>query len=669
MSANPLLSASPQPLFSKIKPEHVVPAVETAIQRHAIAMAAIRASSIRDFAGVADIKELADQQLNWAWGPADHLEGVANSPALRAACRAARERLSAYRTSVAQDPELYDAIQAVAQGGEDLSAGRRRALDLAVRNLRLSGVALDAEKQARFAAIQVELGRLTSEFSNAVLDATESWTHLLESEAAVAGLPPAERALLRTAAEARGLDGWLATLHAPAVQAVMVYADDRDLRALVYRAMQTRASDQGPEAGRFDNSDRIAAILALRREAAQLLGFRSYAERSLVVKMAADVEAVMGLLTDLATRARPRAEAEWRELQDFAKSLGLDHVAPWDVAYLSEKLRRARHAVDQAELRRYFPLPKVLEGLFALIQALYGVTIVAETKVEVWNADVRYFSVIREGRVIAGFYLDAFARQGKRGGAWMRPARPRIADAPAIAYVNCNFPSPSDGEPSLLTHQDVITLFHEFGHCLHHVLSEAEPPSISGTAGFEWDAVEWPSQVMEGFAWEPAVLTRISAHVDTGAPLPEALIAGLRGARTFQSGLALLRQIELSLFDLRLHLVERPDRDTANRILTEVRKEIAIIQPPAWTRFAHTFTHVFAGGYAAGYYSYLWAEQLSADTFDALRGEAALGPGAGEDFRREVLAVGASRPAEASFVAFRGRRPAYEPLLHQRGLV
>jgi oligopeptidase A len=673
MDNNPLLSDAPHPRFAAITPDDVLPAVAIAIARHREAIQAIKNSANVDFEHIYCAKERADVRLQWVWGPVQHLEAVANSPALRAVFQEGKALITAYQTSVAQDPELFRRLEAIEHRDETLSSAERRAVVLATRAFRLSGVALPDADKARLSELRVQLGRLSSAFSNAVLDATEHWRRDIVEEAQLSGLPPAERAILRRNAEAAGQDGWLITLHAPSVQAIMTYADDRALRQDVYAAFQTRASDQGPDAGLFDNSERIAEILALRREASRLLGFENHAQRSLSVKMAADVDTADSFLVDLAARARGRGEAEIKALRGFAGDLGIADLQPWDVAYASEKLRQRDYAIDQSELRSYFPLATVLRGLFALITSLYDVEVVEQTGIETWHPDVRYFALQRAGARVAGFYFDSFARQGKRSGAWMNVCRPRLARADGavtpIATVNCNFAPPSDARPALLTHTEVATLFHEMGHCLHHLLGEVELPSIGGISGFEWDAVEWPSQLMESFAWEPHVLASISAHAETGEPLPDALIERLGRARIFQSGIALLRQIELSLFDLRLHLVAAPDRDTANRVLDQIRADFAVIRPPAWTRFPCAFTHIFSGSYAAGYFSYLWAERLSADSFERFIAGGAIDPAAGALFRREVLAVGASRPALDSFVAFRGRAPENAPLLRQRGLV
>ena len=680
---NPLLADTPLPAFSAIRPEHVMPAVTLRLAEYRAGIAELTAASTpRDFAHVMLPQERLDVRLDKVWAPVSHLHAVADGEALRAAYGEAEEAVTEHALELGQNRELYAAVEALAAAPDFPALPRpaRALVEHALRDFRLSGVALEEPARSRFREIGIELSRLSTEFANAVLDATEAWSEHITDERRLAGIPPSGLAVLRAYAQAQALEGFLVTLKQPSVQAVLTYADDRALRERVYWAYQTRASDQGPHAGRYDNSARIEKILTLRHEAARLLGFANAAEASLATKMARSPLEVMSFLEDLAVRAKPLAQRELDELRDFAReSLRLDTLEPWDVAYAAEKLRQARHALDEERLKAYFPLPAVLDGLFAVAGRLYGIAFTPRTDVDVWHPDVRYYEV-REanGRVIAGFYLDLYARAGKRGGAWMDVCRARFDDGEhhedPVAFLTCNFAPPTAERPALLGHDDVLTLFHEFGHGLHHLLTEIGLPSIGGIEGVEWDAVELPSQFMENFAWRREGLDLFARHWQTGEPLPEPLFQRMLAARHFHAGLFLVRQLEFALFDFTLHLQYDPAEGAqVMRVLEEVRRKVAVIHPPAWQRFPHAFTHVFAGGYAAGYYSYLWAELLAADAFGAFEeaardGGSVLDRATGERFRREILAVGASRPALESFVAFRGRTPDPEALLRSHGL-
>ncbi len=673
MTPNPLLADNDRPFFSAIRPEHAGPAVDAAIAVHRAAMAAIVAEAAPDFERVFLAKERADARLWRGWSAVSHLNAVCDTPELRAVYQAVQPRLSAYAAEVGQDAGLYAALAALEEGAEAPGAAERRALDLTLRDFRLSGVALAEPARSRFAAISVELSELSTQFSTAVLDATASWTRTVTDPAELAGLPEADLAMLAAAGREAGAEGWLVTLHAPSVSAVLTHADNRALREEVYRAFGTRASDSGPDAGRFDNGPRIARIMALRAEAAALLGYENPVALSLATKMARDATEIEAFLTDLAARARPFAETELADLRALGAARGIETVMPWDIGYLAEKLRRARHSLDEAEVRRYFPEDRVIDGLFRQVEALYDARFVAEPGVDAWHPDVRYYRLERDGAPIAGLYVDLHARKGKRGGAWMNVCRPRLRDADRqhlpIAHLVCNFAGATGDEPALLRHDDVVTLFHEMGHCLHHMLSSVEIPSIAGVTGFEWDAVELPSQLMENFAWDPAVLTAMSRHVETGEPLPADLIARMLAARNFMGAMALLRQAEFALFDLRLHLAGDGEPAAVAAVLQAVRDQVAVVRPPEWHRFPSSFSHVFAGGYAAGYYSYLWAERLSADAFERFVAGAAEAPATiGRAFRDQVLAVGATRPAIDSVVAFLGREPTTDALLRARGL-
>jgi oligopeptidase A len=508
-----------------------------------------------------------------------------------------------------------------------------------------------------------------------VLDATEAWSEPVAEESALAGLSETDRALLREYAREAGRDGWLVTLKQPSVQAVLTYADDRALRERVYAAYQTRASDQGPHASRFDNSARIDQIMALRHEAARLLGFANSAEESLATKMAATPKRVLAFLHDLAARAKPVAERELAELRAFAhEQLGIADLQPWDVAYAAEKLREKKYALSEEELKPYFPLPAVIDGLFSITERVFGVRLAVRDGVDVWHPDVRFYDVLDAGgKVIAGAYVDLHARSGKRGGAWMDVCRSRFREDATmhlpIAYLTCNFAPPAPEQPSLLTHDDVTTLFHEFGHGLHHLLTEIDFPGVAGISGVEWDAVELPSQFMENFAWQREALALFARHWQTGAALPDDLFKRMLAAKHFHAGLFLVRQLEFGLFDFRLHLEYDAARGArVMELLGEVRCEVAVITPPAWQRMPHGFAHIFAGGYAAGYYSYLWAELLSADAFGRFEEAGVFDRASGEAFRRCILAIGGSRPALESFVEFRGREPTPDALLRSYGL-
>ena len=668
---NPLLSEDRQPVFNTIRAHHVGPAIAEAIRRHSEAIAEIVRQS--DFAGVFLAKQRADTRLAQMWQIVSHLAAVVRTPELAEAHASAEAELMTYQMGVGQDPALYRALRGIDRS--ELGPVETRALDFALREMELSGVALDSGPRERFASVCVELGTLSTAFGNAVMDATQSWTLLIEDEARLSGMSDEDRAMLARNAAQRGVEGWLVDLHAPSIRAVLRFADDRALRRTVSEALQTRASDQGPEAGLFDNGPRIDALLALRQDAAQLLGFADPVAWSLSVKMARDASEVESFLLDLAHRARPHAETQLDELRRFAATLGIERLETWDMGYVAEKMRLAQHALDAAVIKRHLPLSRVLDGLFGLISDLYGIDIVEETGLDSWHPDVRYYTLRRDGIVFAGIYCDLFARDGKRSGAWMNVCRSRLAadgDTPPqmpVAFLTCNFGRGAEGEESYIAHGDMITLFHEMGHCLHHVLTEIELPSIGGIAGVEWDAVELPSQFMENFAWMPAMLRRVSAHADTGQPLDDAMIARMIDARQFLGALGLLDQVELGLIDLRLHLARaRGGNMTPAAVLSAVEDEVAVMHRPDWARPIHTFSHIFAGGYAAGYYSYLWAERLSADAFEPFAEDGANVSQLGERFRQNILARGASRSAVENFAAFRGREPANDALLRSRGL-
>ena len=675
---NPLLETAGLPRFSAITPEHVAPAIDALLADYRARIDALLASNDpRDFTTVVLLGEALEDRLNRAWAPVSHLHGVKDSEALRDAYAAAQEKIVEHASALGQNRELYAAFRAVADAGEfpALPRAARTLVEHELRDFRLSGVALEEPARSRFREIANELARLSTDFENAVLDATDAWSETITDESALAGVPESGRAVLRAYADEKGIDGWLVTLKQPSVQAVLTYADDRALRERVYRAYQTRASDQGPDAGRFDNSARIEKIVALRHEAAQLLGFHDSAEESLATKMAPSPDAVFAFLRDLAARAKPVAERELEELREFAaRELGLPALEAWDIGYASEKLRERKYALSEEELKPYFALDAVIDGLFAITRRVFGVALQRRDGVDVWHPDVRYYDLVdADGRVFAGAYVDLYARAGKRGGAWMDVCLSRFRQDGhtqlPVAFLTCNFAPPTATTPSLLTHDDVLTLFHEFGHGLHHLLTEVDYPGVGGISGVEWDAVELPSQFMENFGWQREALDLFAHHHETGERLPDALFARMQAARHFHAGLFLVRQLEFALFDFRVHREFDPARGARIlEILAEVRREVAVILPPPWQRFPHAFTHVFAGGYAAGYYSYLWAEVLSADAFNRFEKEGIFNREVGAAYRKAILAVGGSRPALESFIEFRGREPTPDALLRSYGL-
>jgi oligopeptidase A len=673
---NPLLADDRLPAFSAIRPEHVLPALRARVDAARRGVEALVGDpAAREFASLMAPLERLEDAISRSWSPVSHLHGVKDSPALREVYAEADALLTDLHTDLGQHRGLFEAVSQLREsaGFDRLERAQQTLVEDSLRGFVLSGVALEGAERERFKAIQSELSQLATGFEEAVLDATDAWTLAL-TEDQLPGLPDSARALLRGMAQQHGVEGHLATLKGPAVQAILTYADERSLRETVYTAYNTRASDQGPQAGRFDNAQRIEQIMALRHEAARLLGFANAAELSLDDKMAGSPDKVLGFLSELAARARPVAERELAELREFARErLGIADLAPWDIGYASEKLRQQRFAFSEEELKPYFPLPAVLEGMFNIAGRVLNVAFRHRAGVDVWHPDVAYYDVVdADGSVRAGFYVDHYARAGKRGGAWMDVCRSRFADAGLqhpVAFLTCNFPPPVDGRPALLTHDDVITLFHEFGHGLHHMLTEVDWPGVAGISGVEWDAVELPSQFMENFCWQRETLDLFARHVDSGAPLPQPLFEKMLAARHFHAGLFLVRQLEFALFDFRLHLEYDPQRGARTlALLDAVRREVAVIQPPAWHRFPNSFTHIFSGGYSAGYYSYLWAEVLSADAFAAFEEAGLFDHETGQRYRREILAVGGSRPALESFVAFRGREPDPGALLRSYGL-
>jgi oligopeptidase A len=673
---NPLLDFSGLPRFADIRPEHIAPAMDRLLAEGRDTVARVTGQDVPCTweAFVAPLED-ANERVSRAWGQVSHLHGVLDSPALRDAYNANLPKLTQYWTELGHDERLFRRYRELRDSAAyvDLSPARKRQVQTALRDFRLGGAELPADEKARFAAIQDELARLGAKFAENLLDATNAYSIVIEDPARVAGLHDDLLAAAREAAQKDGREGWKFTLHAPSYLPVMQYAEDRALRETLYRESVTRASEFGrPE---WDNTPLIARMLELRREEARLLGYPNFAEVSLVPKMADTPEQVLEFLEDLARRARPFAEQDVEELQQFARSaLGIERLESWDLAFASEKLRARRYDFSDNEVKQYFPEDAVIGGLFRLVETLYRVRI-SPGSAPVWHEDVRFFEIREaDGTRVGQFYVDLYARETKRGGAWMDDAIGRRRTAAGIqtpvAYLACNFSRPVGARPALFTHDEVITLFHEFGHCLHHLLTRGEDLGVSGINGVEWDAVELPSQFMENFCWEWEVLSGMTRHVDTGAALPRALFDKMLAAKNFHSGLATLRQIEFALFDMHLHFdFEAEAGRTALELLEQVRAKVAVLKPPAYNRFPNNFSHIFGGGYAAGYYSYKWAEVLSADAYSLFEEKGVLDPATGARFRDEVLAVGGARPAAESFRAFRGRDPEVDALLRHNGMI
>ena len=677
---NPLLDFTGLPRFDSVEPDHVAPAIRQLLDENRALLAKLELpgtpATWDDF--VVPLTD-AGERLGHAWGIVGHLHAVTDVPPWREAYNAMLPEVSRFYAELGQNLVLFEKFKALRQSPEfaTLSPTRQRIVDNEVRDFRLAGAELRPDQKPRFQAIQEEQSALAAKFSENILDATNAHAEWVSEASGVAGLPADVRAAARAAAESEGKPGWKFTLHAPSYLPVMQYADDRELRARMYRAYATRASEFGnPD---WNNGPLIDRILALCAEEAAMLGFATYAEVSLTPKMAESPAQVIAFLRDMAAKARPFAERDMAELQEFARDrLGLDTLESWDLAWVAEKLKQERYAFSDDEVKQYFPESQVLAGLFRVIETLFGVRLEPDSA-PVWHPDVRFFRILRDGKLIGQFYLDLYARPTKRGGAWMDEAvarrRVQTGTQTPVAYLNCNFPAPVGGKPATFSHNDVNTLFHETGHGLHHLLTEVDELAVSGIHGVEWDAVELPSQFMENFCWEWDVLSGMTAHGETGVPLPRELYDKMIAAKNFQSGVQTLRQIEFGLFDLLVHSEFKPSSDQSFMdVLAEVRREVAVIVPPEWQRFPHSFSHIFGGGYAAGYYSYKWAEVLSADAYAAFE-EAASSAGTvldaatGKRFWQEILSVGGSRPALESFLAFRGRAPNPDALLRHNGMV
>ena len=672
-TTNPLLAAG-LPRFEAIRPEHALPAIEHLLSEYRQLLAEIAAGGqTHDYAGIVEAETLIDNALAASWSSISHLHSVCNTPEWREVYKACLEPLTRFHTERGQNQALFQAYQSLAER-PDLarqSAALRATIEHELLDFRLSGVALPEPERARFAEINLRLSELGNQFGNHVLDATEAYTEHFESAQDLAGLPQSELDLLAGMAEQTDKTGWLANLSYPAYRAIITYADDRALRERFHRAYVTRAAEVGPRGGQFDNSALVSEILALRHEQAQLLGYASHAELRLAKRMADSPAAVEGFLLDLAAKARTQAESQLQTLNQFAAELGADTpLAPWDLAYYTEKLREKTLGINEEKLKPWFELSRVLDGMFLVARELFGLKFEADDSVETWHPDVRYFRVLNaEAEAVAGMYLDLYARARKSGGAWMDVCRSRLVIGDQrqkpVAYFTCNFAPPSGDQPSLLTHDDVVTMFHEFGHCLHHLLTRIDLPGVGGISGVEWDAVELPSQLLEGWAWDEHSLDRYARHVETNEPLPREWLKALKSDRQFQGALALLRQIEFALTDLRLH--SGPDRDPLV-VMRQVHEEIAVTPMIDDNRYLMSFSHLFDGGYAAGYYSYLWAERLARDAFHVFESEGLFNREAGERLAREILSVGSSRPMAESWQAFRGREARLEPLLDAYGI-
>ncbi|MFA6161831.1 MAG: oligopeptidase A [Methylobacter sp.] len=675
---NPLLANSTLPMFSQILPEHIVPAIDqllaearTAVEQH------LQATQTYTWKNLIEPLENVEDRLNKAWSPVSHMNSVVNSDELRDAYNACLPKLSAYSTEMGQNEALFKAYRFIAESDEftTLDIAQQKIIRNALRDFRLSGIDLDDEKKQRYKEISQELSSLASNYEENLLDATNAWSKIIRDEQDLAGLPESALAQANQTAESHDESGWMITLQFPSYISVMTYADNRELRREHYEAFATRSSDQGPHAERWDNSEIMEKILALRHEKAKLLGFNNYAELSLATKMAEKPDDVTHFLEDLADRSWRHARKDLAELREFAKRhYGINDLQSWDLGYYSEKMRQHFYQLSQEEVKAYFPITRVLPGLFAIVEKLYGLQISELTGFDSWHPDVRFFEIHdKHGQLRGQFYTDLYARAKKRGGAWMDDCvgRKKFDDTiqTPVAYLTCNFTPPTGDTPALLTHDDVTTLFHEFGHGLHHMLTQIDHLGVSGINGVEWDAVELPSQFMENWCWEWEALALISGHYQTGEPLPDALFDKMLAAKNFQAGMIMVRQLEFSLFDFRIHRDYDPEK--GGRIyetLEQVREQVAVVRPPKLNRFAHSFSHIFAGGYAAGYYSYKWAEVLSSDAFSLFEEKGIFDQETGHAFLTNILERGGSQNAMELFIKFRGRKPTIDALLRHNGI-
>ncbi|WP_413530075.1 oligopeptidase A [Rahnella inusitata] len=678
-ASNPLLKPFSLPPFSAIQPEHIVPAMKSAIEESRQTIERVVAQGAPyTWENLCQPLAESDDRLGRIWSPVGHLNAVKNSPELREAYEQCLPILSEFSTWAGQHAGLYQAYCDLKASDHftALSVAQKKAIDNALRDFELSGIGLPMEKQKRYGEISARLSELGSTYSNNVLDATMGWSKLITDENDLKGLPESALAAAKALAESKEQEGWLLTLDIPSYLPVITYGENRALREEMYRAFGTRASDQGPNAGKWDNSDVMAEILSLRHELAQLLGFDSYADMSLATKMAESPKQVIDFLSGLATRARPQGEQELAQLRAFAKEhYGVDEMEAWDLPFYGEKQKQHLFSINDEQLRPYFPEQRALEGLFEVVKRIYGITAKERKDVETWHKDVRFFDLFDEtGDLRGSFYLDLYAREHKRGGAWMNDCvgSMRKADGELqkpVAYLTCNFNGPVGNKPALFTHNEVTTLFHEFGHGLHHMLTRIDTPGVAGIAGVPWDAVELPSQFMENWCWEPDALAFISGHFETGEPLPKEMLDKMLAAKNYQAALFILRQLEFGLFDFRMHAEYDPAKGAQIlQTLAEIKKLVAVVPSPSWGRFPHAFSHIFAGGYAAGYYSYLWAEVLSADAYSRFEEEGIFNRETGQSFLDNILSRGGSEEPMELFKRFRGREPQLDAMLRHYGI-
>lgn len=675
--SNPLLETHELPPFSSIQAEHVEAAIEAILDRNRSALSDLLGSEKFNWENLIDPLEEFEDTLRQAFSPVSHMNSVVNTPELREAYNNVLPKLSEYQTELGQNQQLFEAYQSIQSSAEyeTLSGAQKKTIENALRDFKLSGIDLPEEQKQRFAEISSRLSTLSSQFSDNVLDATMAWQKHIEDAEQLAGLPESALDQARQMAEQHDKKGYLLTLDVPSYFPVITYADDKELRREVYEAFTTRASDQGPNASEWDNSKVITEIMTLRSELAKLLGYDNYAEVSLAPKMAKDPDQVLKFLRELAAKSKPAAEKEFAEICQFAlDEYGASEIQAWDVSYYAEKLKEKKFSVREEDLKPYFPAPRVIDGMFEVVRRLYDIEIKQTGDLITWHEDVRTYDIYKGGNLIARFYLDLYARQNKQGGAWMDECRVRRHDSEGtlqlpVAYLTCNFSSPVGDKPALLTHSEVVTLFHEFGHGLHHMMTKISCSSVSGINGVSWDAVELPSQFMENWCWEAEALQFISGHYETGESLPDDLLEKLLSAKTYQAGMQTVRQLEFALFDFRLHVEFDGSENQVQKILDEVRQEVTVIAAPETNRFQHGFSHIFGGGYAAGYYSYKWAEVLSADAFARFKEDGIFNRQTGEKFLATVLENGGSIDAMDLFVQFRGREPEIEALLKQDGII
>lgn len=676
---NPLLTSATLPPFSEIKPSHIEPAIDHLLEEcRAIVKIKTQITEPFSWENLVDPIEKTEDRLNKAWSPVSHINSVVNNNDIREAYNACLPKLSQYSTEMGQNKALYNAYFEISNspGFSRLNQGQQKTIQNALRDFELSGINLNPEQQCRYREISQELSKLSSKFEENVLDATHAWKKHIQDETLLAGIPETTRTLAKTTAETDNLSGWMLTLDFPCYLAIMTYADNPALRQEIYTAFATRASDVNPDTIQWDNTKIMDDLLALRHEKARLLGFNNYAELSLATKMADTPQQVIDFLENLAHKSKEQAQTDFDELQQFAKQeYQSDNLNAWDINYFSEKMRQQQLELSQEEIRNYFPATRVIPGLFTVVNKLYGLTINEISNFDRWHSDVRFFEIYDQDNVLRGkFYLDLYARPNKRGGAWMddcvsRKNGPDGLQTP-VAYLTCNFTPPANDDPALLSHNEVITLFHEFGHGLHHMLTKVDHLSVSGINGVQWDAVELPSQFMENWCWQKPALEIISGHYQTGAPLPESLLEKMLAAKNFQSGMFMIRQLEFSLFDFQIHLNFDPTKSSnIYSTLSAIRDQFSVVTTPAFNRFAHSFSHIFAGGYAAGYYSYKWAELLSCDAFSRFEDEGIFNPQTGADFLTHILEKGGSIDAMDLFVNFRGREPSIDALLQHNGII